>query len=49
MPIAQPRRRRPKPLDAGPLAPEIESFRLHLAAEGRWPKTVRTYVEAVAW
>src|SRR5438093_518860 len=41
--------RRPKPLDAGPFAPEIGSFRLHLAAEGKAPKTVRTYTEAVAW
>jgi integrase/recombinase XerD len=36
-------------LDAGPFAPEIGSFRLHLAAEGKAPKTVRTYTEAVAW
>jgi hypothetical protein len=25
------------------------SFRLHLAAEGKAAKTVRTYTEAVAW
>jgi site-specific recombinase XerC len=43
------RRRGRKPLDAGPLAPEIRSFRLHLAAEAKAPKTVRTYTEAVAW
>ena len=49
MVIAQPRPRRVKPLDAGPFVPEIGSFRLHLAAEGKAPKTVRTYVEAVAW
>ena len=48
MPIAQPRPRRRKSLDAGPFAPEIGSFGLHLAAEGKAPKTVRTYVEAVA-
>jgi hypothetical protein len=30
------------PLDAGPFAPEIGSFRLHLAAEGKAAKTVRT-------
>src|SRR5580693_941963 len=29
--------------------PEISSFRLHLAAEGKAAKTVRTYVEAVQW
>ena len=49
MTVPQPRRRRPKPLDAGVFAPEIGSFRLHLAAEGKAPKTVRTYTEAVAW
>jgi integrase/recombinase XerD len=27
----------------------ITSFRLHLAAEGKSPKTVRTYVEAAQW
>jgi hypothetical protein len=47
VPPSRPRRR--KPLDAGPFTPEIESFRLHLAAEGKAPKTVRTYTEAVAW
>ena len=35
MTIPQPRPRRRKPLDAGPFAPEIGSFRLHLAAEGQ--------------
>jgi hypothetical protein len=49
MTVPQPRRRRPKPLDAGPFAPEIASFRLYLAAEGKAAKTVRTYTEAVAW
>jgi integrase/recombinase XerD len=44
---SRPRQR--KPLDAGPFAPEIGSFRLHLAAEGKAAKTVRTYTEAVAW
>ncbi len=43
------RPRRRKPLDAGPFAPEIGSFRLHRAAEGKAAKTVRTYTEAVAW
>ena len=41
MPVQQPRPRRRKPLDAGPFAPEIGSFRLHLAAQGKAPKTVR--------
>src|SRR6266542_6939300 len=49
MATAQPRPRRRKSLDAGPFTPEIGSFRLHLAAEGKAPKTVQTYVEAVAW
>ena len=49
MTLQQPRPRRRKPLDAGPFAPEIGSFRLHLAAEGKAPKTIRTYTEAVAW
>jgi hypothetical protein len=49
MPVPQPRPRRRKPLDAGPVAPEIGSFRPHLAAGGKAPKTVRTYSEAVQW
>jgi hypothetical protein len=39
----------PKPLDAEGFQPEISSFRLHLAAEGKAAKTVRTYTEAVRW
>ena len=49
MTIPPPRPRRRKPLDAGPFAPEIGSFRLHLAAEGKASKTGRTYTEAVQW
>jgi site-specific recombinase XerD len=41
--------RTPKQLDAGSFQPEISSFRLHLAAEGKAEKTVRTYTEAVQW
>ena len=44
--------RQPRPpglLDAGPLEPDIASFRLHLAAEGKAAKTIRTYTEAVQW
>ena len=40
---------RTKPLDAGMFQPEISSFRLHLAAEGKAAKTVRTYTDAVQW
>jgi len=49
MTLPQPRPRRRKPLDAGVFSPEIGSFRLHLAADGKAAKTVRTYTEAVAW
>jgi hypothetical protein len=35
MTVPQPRPRLRKPLDAGPFQPEIGSFRLHLAAEGK--------------
>jgi integrase len=45
----EPRFRQPKLLDAGSFQPEINSFRLHLAAEGKAVKTVRTYTEAVQW
>jgi site-specific recombinase XerD len=38
-----------KRLDAGMLQPEISSFRLQLAAEGKAAKTVRMYTEAVQW
>ena len=38
-----------KVLDAGELQPEISSFRLYLAAEGKAVTTVRTYTEAVRW
>ncbi|MGH3288657.1 MAG: tyrosine-type recombinase/integrase [Streptosporangiaceae bacterium] len=43
------RPRQGKDLDAGVLQPEISSFGLHLAAEGKAGKTVRTYTEAVQW
>ena len=49
MAAPQSRSRQPKQLDAGCLQPEISSFRLHLAAEGKAPRTVRTYTEAVQW
>jgi len=44
-----PKGRVPKDLAAGPYQPAISSFRLHLGAEGKSPKTIRTYVEAVQW
>jgi hypothetical protein len=33
-------------LDAGPFQPMIGSFDLHLRAEKKSPKTIRTYLEA---
>jgi site-specific recombinase XerD len=49
MPAPQSRSWQPKALDAGCFQPEVSSFRLHLAAEGKAAKTVRTYAEAVQW
>jgi site-specific recombinase XerD len=49
MPAPQSRFWQRKALDAGRFQPDIRSFRLHLAAEGKAAKTVRTYVEAVQW
>ncbi len=49
MTAPRPRLRQPRQLDAGSLQAEISSFRLHLAAEGKSVKTVRTYTEAVQW
>ena len=39
----------PKQLDAGPFAADIGSFRLHLAAERKAPRTIRNYTKAVHW
>jgi hypothetical protein len=36
-------------LDAGPLQPMVGSFELHLRAEKKSPKTIRTYLEAAQW
>src|SRR5579859_5927872 len=47
-----PPRRRPqvrKDLDAGPLEAEVGSFALHMAAEGKAPRTIGNYSEAVRW
>jgi len=49
MPAAESHYWQPKQLDAGGFQPEISSFRLHLAAEGKAATTVRTYTEAVQW
>lgn len=49
MAAPQARSRRPRKMDAGVLGAEIGSFRLHLAAEGKAPKTIRLYTEAVTW
>jgi len=47
MTVPRPRSRPRKPLDAGVFQPEIGSFRLHLAAEGKAARTVRTYTKAL--
>lgn len=39
----------PKDLAAGPFEAELSSFRLHLAAEGKAPRTLDTYTGAVLW
>jgi len=46
-----PRRRPrvPKHLEAGPFQGEVGSFALHMAAEGKAPRTIRSYTEAVRW
>ena len=49
MAAPQARSRQARQMDAGALAAEIASFRLHLAAEGKAPKTIRLYTEAVTW
>ena len=49
MTALQSRSRQPRPMDAGRFQPEISSFRLHLAAAGKAPKTIQTYTEAVTW
>jgi site-specific recombinase XerD len=36
-------------LDAGPFQPMVGSFELHLRAEKKSPKTIRTYLEAALW
>lgn len=41
--------RAPKILDAGPFQSLLNSFELHLAAEKKSPKTIRTYIEAAQW
>src|SRR6266581_7941427 len=49
MTAAASRSRQSKLLAAGAFEGEISSFRLHLAAEGKSPKTIRMYTEAVRW
>lgn len=43
------RSRQARNMAAGPYRPVISSFKLHLNAEGKSPKTVRVYIEAVQW
>jgi hypothetical protein len=49
MNVGVPRSRPLKPRAAGAFEGAIGSFRLNLAAEGKSPKTVRMYTEAVQW
>ena len=49
MPGPRRRPRQPRQPDAGPLAADIASFRLHLAAEGKAARTVQGYTGAVRW
>ena len=49
MDVGAPRSRPLKPRAAGAFEGAIGSFRLNLAAEGKSPKTVRMYTEAVQW
>jgi len=49
MTTGAPASRQRKPLDAGTFEPAIGSFRLHLAAEAKAARTVRTYTDAVRW
>jgi hypothetical protein len=48
-PLRERRKPRPRQLDAGPFSADISSFRLHLAAEGKSPKTIKVYTEAVRY
>jgi integrase/recombinase XerD len=41
--------RRPKQLDAGPFGADVDSFRLHLAAENKARKTLTGYTQAARW
>lgn len=43
------RARQARTMAAGPYQPVINSFKLHLNAEGKSPKTVRVYVESTQW
>ena len=49
LPAPRRRPRVPKHLEAGPFQAEIGSFALHMAAEGKAPRTIRNYTEAVRW
>ena len=48
-PVARRRPRRPKRLDAGPFTADVDSFRLHLAAENKAAKTLTGYTGAARW
>jgi site-specific recombinase XerD len=47
--VPQRHRRQPRQLDAGPFKTDVDSFRLHLAAENKAARTLAAYTEAVRW
>jgi site-specific recombinase XerD len=48
--LPRPRRKpRPRQLDPGPFGRDVASFRLHLAAEGKSPSTIKVYSEAACY
>jgi hypothetical protein len=49
MTVLRRRSRQPRQLDAGPLATDISSFQLYLAAAGKPAPTVQGYTGAVRW
>jgi integrase/recombinase XerD len=49
MTASHPGSRQSRRMDAGVLEPEIGSFRLYLAAEGKSLKTIKSYTEAARW
>jgi len=49
MAVLRRRPREPRRLDAGPFQAEVDSFRLHLAAEAKAERTISAYTGAARW